>query len=104
MILRKWLHGVWFNLLYSKNLIYNTCWEDPCLDRAALNLGEDDTVLVITSAGCNTLDYALLGPQHIYAVDMNPRQNALVELKLAGIHHLDFDTFFAMFGRGHLPE
>lgn len=100
----EWLSGKWFNFIHRHNLVYNTCWEDPRLDRAALNLGPTDTLLVITSAGCNVLDYALARPQHIYAVDMNPRQNALLELKLAGIRHLDYATFFALFGRGRLAN
>jgi S-adenosylmethionine-diacylglycerol 3-amino-3-carboxypropyl transferase len=100
--LLKTLNKKCFQLVHGYNLIYNTCWEDPRLDRAALELGPQDSVLVITSAGCNALDYALLAPRKIYAVDMNPRQNALLELKLAGINFLDFKTFFAMFGQGQL--
>jgi S-adenosylmethionine-diacylglycerol 3-amino-3-carboxypropyl transferase len=76
-------------------LVYNCCWEDPAVDRRALDLRADDTMLVITSAGCNVLDYALTGPARIHAVDANPRQTALLELKLAGIRQLDFDDFFA---------
>lgn len=57
-------------------------------------------MLVITSAGCNVLDYALTGPARIHAVDANPRQTALLELKLAAIRQLDFDDFFAIFGSG----
>lgn len=89
-----------FGLVHGRHLVYNTCWEDPRLDREALRLGADDTVVVITSAGCNVLDYALDGPAHIHAVDMNPRQNALLELKMAGIRGLAYDDFFALFGRG----
>jgi S-adenosylmethionine-diacylglycerol 3-amino-3-carboxypropyl transferase len=59
---------------------------------------------MITSAGCNALDYALDAPKHIYAVDLNPRQNALLELKQAAIRALDFDTFFEMFGRGRVKD
>ncbi|MDZ7615913.1 MAG: BtaA family protein [Patescibacteria group bacterium] len=103
MAIVDWLSSRVFNLVHQHNLVYNTCWEDPRLDREALELGPDDTVLVITSAGCNALDYALVGPKHVYAVDMNPRQNALLELKLAGIRRLDYKSFFEMFGRGHLP-
>lgn len=103
MSLMDWIGGRIFNLVHRNNLVYNTCWEDPRLDRVALELGPDDRVLVITSAGCNTLDYALCEPQHVHAVDMNPRQNALLELKIAGIRKLDFDDFFSMFGKGHLP-
>jgi S-adenosylmethionine-diacylglycerol 3-amino-3-carboxypropyl transferase len=61
-------------------------------------------MLVITSAGCNVLDYALVGPAEIHAVDANPRQNALLELKLAGIRRLEFDDFFAVFGHGYHPR
>ncbi len=102
MSVAEWVSGRVFNFVHTHNLVYNTCWEDPRLDRVALELGPDDTVLVITSAGCNTLDYALTGPKHIYAVDMNPRQNALLEMKLAGIRALDFETFWQMFGEGRL--
>jgi S-adenosylmethionine-diacylglycerol 3-amino-3-carboxypropyl transferase len=95
-------HSV-FNAIYSRSLVYNTCWEDPAVDRLALNLGPEDTLLVITSAGCNVLDYALAGPTRIHAVDANPRQTALLELKLAGIRRLDFEDFFALFGTGCHP-
>lgn len=93
-----------FDALYSRSLIYNTCWEDPAVDRKALNITGDDTILVITSAGCNALDYALAAPRHIHAVDANPRQTALLELKLAGIRHLGFNDFFALFGEGRHPQ
>ena len=99
-----WISGKCFSLVHRTNLVYNTCWEDPRLDRVALELTEDDTILVITSAGCNTLDYALESPKHIYAVDMNPRQNALLELKIAGIRVLDFEDFFSLFGQGRLTN
>jgi S-adenosylmethionine-diacylglycerol 3-amino-3-carboxypropyl transferase len=89
-----------FKAIYSRSLVYNTCWEDPAVDRVALALTPDDTMLVITSAGCNVLDYALAGPKRIHAVDANPRQTALLELKLAGIRRLDFEDFFALFGTG----
>lgn len=89
-----------FNAIYTRSLVYNACWEDPAVDRQALNIGAADTIMVITSAGCNTLDYALLGPQRILTVDANPRQTALLELKMAGIRRLDFADFFAIFGDG----
>ncbi|MDD4880897.1 MAG: BtaA family protein [Gallionellaceae bacterium] len=93
-----------FNALYARSLVYNTCWEDPAVDRRALQLGADDTVMVISSAGCNALDYALDGPERIHAVDANPRQNALLELKIAAIRRLEFEDFFAIFGDGHHPR
>ena len=98
-----WISRRVFNTVHRNNLVYNTCWEDPRLDRVALELGPDDDVLVITSAGCNALDYSLTGVRRVHAVDMNPRQNALLDLKKACIRHLEYEDFFRMFGEGHLP-
>ena len=103
MAFLEWVNRRIFTTVHGNNLVYNTCWEDPRLDREALQFGPDDNVLVITSAGCNALDYALAGPNQVNAVDMNPRQNALLDLKMSGIRNLDFEDFFTMFGEGRLP-
>jgi S-adenosylmethionine-diacylglycerol 3-amino-3-carboxypropyl transferase len=92
-----------FAAVHGRNLVYNTCWEDPALDRVALDFRPDDRVLVITSAGCNALDYLLAGAGEVNAVDVNPRQNALLELKVAGLRGLNHDAFFELFGRGYSP-
>ncbi|MGD9720179.1 MAG: DUF3419 family protein [Pirellulales bacterium] len=89
-----------FGLVHGHNLVYNACWEDPRLDREALGLSEQDRLLTITSAGCNALDYLLAGAGRVHCVDLNHRQNALLELKVAGIRRLEFDDFFRMFGLG----
>jgi len=98
-----WVSRRIFTTVHGNNLVYNTCWEDPRLDRVALEFGPDDNVMVITSAGCNALDYMLTEPNHVYAVDMNPRQNALLDLKKSAIRNLEFEDFFRMFGQGRLP-
>lgn len=98
----EWVSGKVFRYVHGNNLVYNTCWEDPRLDKQALELGPEDNLLVITSAGCNALSYALSGLNHVHAVDMNFRQNAVLELKIAGIKHLDYETFFQLFGVGKL--
>ena len=103
MAFLEWVNRRIFTTVHGNNLVYNTSWEDPRLEREALQFGPDDNVLVITSAGCNALDYALAGPNQVNAVDMNPRQNALLDLKMSGIRNLDFEDFFAMFGEGRLP-
>jgi S-adenosylmethionine-diacylglycerol 3-amino-3-carboxypropyl transferase len=99
-----WLQNRWFHAVHGRNLVYNTCWEDPRLDREALALSSEDRVIVITSAGCNALDYLLDGPAEVTAVDMNPRQNALLELKREAIRRLEFEDFFEIFGRGRHPQ
>ncbi|MGQ9919819.1 MAG: DUF3419 family protein [Desulfobacca sp.] len=92
-----------FQLIHGNRLIYNACWEDPRLDRRLLQLDSDSDMVVITSAGCNILDYLLDGPRSIQAVDVNYRQNALLELKLALLAHRDHEDLFAFFGRGRSP-
>jgi S-adenosylmethionine-diacylglycerol 3-amino-3-carboxypropyl transferase len=93
-----------FKAVHRRNLIYNTCWEDPALDREALDFRPDDRVVVITSAGCNALDYVLAGVSEVNAVDVNPIQNALLELKVAAASRLDYESFFDLFGRGQSPD
>ncbi len=102
MSFQEWISGRVFRFVHGNNLVYNTCWEDPRLDRKAMNIGSQDRVMVITSAGCNALDYLLTGPAEVFAVDMNPRQNALLELKTAAIRSLEYGDFFKMFGEGYL--
>ena len=97
--------GQWiFRLVHDRSLVYGSCWEDPRADRDALQLRGHDHVLVITSGGCNALDYLLEAPAHVSAVDVNVRQNALLELKVAGIRGLDWEDFFAVFGTGRHPH
>lgn len=103
-IVTEWISGRVFQAVHGRSLVYNCCWEDPRLDREALALRPHDVLLMITSAGCNALDYALLGIEAIHAVDMNFRQNALLELKIAAIGQFDFDDFFAIFGQGRHPR
>ncbi len=93
-----------FSQVHGGNLVYNTCWEDPRLDREMLNLQPDSRVVMITSAGCNALDYLLDGPAQIHAVDMNPRQNALLQLKVAMIHRGEFEDLYQLFGQGSHPD
>ncbi|MEM6981220.1 MAG: BtaA family protein [Planctomycetota bacterium] len=100
----RWLSQRCFNAIHQSNLVYNTCWEDPHLDRQALELRPSDTVCLITSAGCNALDYALQQPAEVHAVDLNPLQNALLELKITAIRYLDHADVFQLFGLGRHPD
>jgi S-adenosylmethionine-diacylglycerol 3-amino-3-carboxypropyl transferase len=96
----RWL----FDQIHSRNLVYNQCWEDPAVDNAVLNIRSRDHIVMITSAGCNALDYMIHDPAAIYCIDVNPHQNALLELKLAAIAALRYDQFFEMFGNGRIHE
>ena len=103
-MLLNWLGQKFFTWVHQRHLVYASCWEDPAADRLALQLHSEARVLVITSAGCNALDYLLDEPAAVRAVDMNYRQNALLELKRAAIQQLDWEVFFQFFGKGHCPD
>ena len=93
-----------FRRMHKGNLVYNTCWEDPRCDRQLLQLESDSRVVMITSAGCNALEYLLDDPARIHCVDVNYRQNALLELKLAALQFLDHSDLFRLFGEGRHPQ
>jgi len=95
-LLKDWL----FERIHGNKLVYNTCWEDPRCDRAMLGLDAESDVVMITSAGDNALAYLLDGPRRINCIDVNPRQNALLDLKLAGLEQLSWSVFFDLFGEG----
>lgn len=77
---------------------YSQVWEDHALLEAALAIGPSDDVLSITSAGDNVLALLLQGPRSVTAVDLNPAQQAMLELKLAGIRRLDHAAFAILCG------
>ncbi len=93
-----------FENIHGNHLIYNTCWEDPRVDRNLLNLNEDSSIVMITSAGCNALDYLLDNPSSIDCIDLNKRQNALLNLKIALFKEAHFFELFEFFGNGKYAE
>ncbi|MBL9117564.1 MAG: BtaA family protein [Verrucomicrobiaceae bacterium] len=98
------VHDMAFRRVHSSNLIYNTAWEDPRIDRELLGLQSDSEVVMISSAGCNALDYLLDSPARIYAIDLNHRQNAVLELKMALLAHGSHESLFRLFGVGCDPD
>ncbi len=92
-----------FKSIHTQNLIYNTCWEDPECDRQLLKLQKDSEIVMISSAGCNALDYLLDSPSKVNCIDLNPRQNALLELKMAVIQATTYEDLFQIFGKGKHP-
>lgn len=93
---RDWI----FKKVHTSNLVYNTCWEDPRCDRELLQFDADSDIVMITSAGCNALDYLMDDPRSINCIDMNPRQNALLQLKLKTFERSDHKELFQLFGEG----
>jgi S-adenosylmethionine-diacylglycerol 3-amino-3-carboxypropyl transferase len=79
-------------------LIFTMNWEDPESDYKALKITPGDRMMTITSGGCNTLSFLLFDPAEIYAVDINPSQSFLLELKITALRNLDHEGFTAFLG------
>ena len=89
---------------FRDEYIYAFTWEDTRVDERLLKLNEHDVVLAITSAGDNILSYAMQSPARIHAVDLNPAQNHLLELKVAAYTaQLPYEDFWLIFGEGKHP-
>ncbi len=79
-------------------LLFGMSWEDPESDRRALQIQPGEAIVTIGSGGCNTFDLLLEDPGRIFAVDINPCQSHLLELKCAAIRRLDLDDLHAFLG------
>lgn len=89
---------------FKDEYIYAFNWEDPRVDQRLLNIGNDDVILAITSAGDNVLDYLQHNPRRVHAVDLNPAQNHLLELKVACFSSLEYADVWRIFGEGKHPN
>ncbi len=79
-------------------LIFTLNWEDPESDVKAVDMKPGQTLMTITSGGCNTLGFLLHDPKKIYAVDINHAQTCLMEFKTAAIKNLDHHEFISLLG------
>jgi S-adenosylmethionine-diacylglycerol 3-amino-3-carboxypropyl transferase len=79
-------------------LRYSRVWEDHALLEHGLDITPKDEILMIASAGCNVLNLLLRDPRRIVAIDLNPAQTALLELRIAGIRGLDHAGFLELLG------
>ena len=90
---------------FGNEFIYAFTWEDSRVDQRLLKINENDIILCLCSAGDNLLDYlASCKPRRIHAVDLNPNQSHLLELKVAAYQSLDYAEFWKMFGEGKLSD
>ena len=85
---------------FNDEYIYAFTWEDARVDSRLLKITGDDVVLAITSAGDNILSYCLERPKRVHAVDLNPAQNHLLELKVAAFRSLEYHDVWKLFGEG----
>lgn len=85
---------------FPPTFLYSLSWEDPREDAKVLDINPNDTVLTLTSGGCNALDIILQGARCVVGVDMNPAQSYLLELKRVAVIRLPFEDVWKIFGEG----
>jgi S-adenosylmethionine-diacylglycerol 3-amino-3-carboxypropyl transferase len=85
---------------YAGRLMFTQSWEDPACDLAALRPRAGEMLLAITSGCDNVLGFLLSDPARIVAVDINPAQTYLFELKRAAFRNLSHAEMLVFLGVG----
>lgn len=83
---------------FSGRISYSACNEDSHSELEALRLDPGKRVLCITAGGGRVLNLLADGAREIVAVDVNPTQNHLLELKIAAMRALDYEPYLAFLG------
>lgn len=79
-------------------LRYAQVWEDPLVLRRALRIVPGERVFSIGAAGDNALALLLESPERVVALDFNPVQIALTQLKAAALRQLDHADLLRFLG------
>lgn len=83
---------------FFSRLNYSFGNEDWNTESQALQIKPDDHVFCITASGDRPLHLLLEGCKHITALDANPVQNYLFDLKCAALRTFDYDTYIGFLG------
>lgn len=87
---------------FFENLNFSSSNEDGETELDALS--GTRRILCITGSGTRPLDMLLSGADEVIALDVNPKQNALLHLKVAAIKCLNHGDFLLFLGLGqHRP-
>lgn len=85
-------------MTFFNQLNFSSSNEDGATERAALAGAK--RILCLTGSGTRPLDMLLTDADHVTAIDVNPTQNALLQLKCAAIEVLDHHDYLAFLGIG----
>jgi S-adenosylmethionine-diacylglycerol 3-amino-3-carboxypropyl transferase len=83
---------------YSGRISYSSCNEDSHSELEALRLAPDKRVLCVTAGGGRVLNLLHDRPREIMAVDVNPTQTYLLELKIEAMRALTYEPYLAFLG------
>jgi len=80
------------------SIAYAQCWEDADVLLEALDVRPGERCLSIASAGDNTLALLARAPAQVVAIDVNPAQIAVLELRAAAYRELEHGEMLALLG------
>jgi S-adenosylmethionine-diacylglycerol 3-amino-3-carboxypropyl transferase len=83
---------------FFEHINYAASHEDGRSELHALQLNERSRVLCITGSGSRALDLLVAAPREVVAVDFNPAQTYLLELKLAALQSFAYADAAAFIG------
>jgi S-adenosylmethionine-diacylglycerol 3-amino-3-carboxypropyl transferase len=79
-------------------IVFSACNEDSASELRAFGPLEGRRVMCVTAGGGRVLNLLAGRPKMIWAVDLNPAQNALLELKIAALRELDHGAYLRLLG------
>lgn len=83
---------------FFKHLNYSLGNEDWNVEQQGLRVNPGDHAVCVTASGDRPLHLLMTDCAKVTSLDMNHIQNHLLELKLAAIHHLDYEKYLAFMG------
>lgn len=82
---------------------YANCWEDAEVMLNALRVGKGEQVLSIASAGDNSFSLLTTDAELVVAIDVNPQQLWLLQLKKEAILAFDHEQLIGFLGFREMP-
>lgn len=89
---------------YCNRFNYTACNENTQCERIALQLRPAQRLFSVTAGGGRVLGLLLDQPREIWAVDLNPWQSHLLDLKIAALRALDYEAYLAFLGVSTSPR
>lgn len=82
----------------KESILFSACQEDTRSELSALGPLQGKRVFAVTAGGGRVLNLLIEKPSAITAVDLNPAQNALLELKIAALRSLEHGEYLRFLG------
>ena len=85
-------------MAFFNSLSFTSSNEDGCTELAAFAQNRPNRLLCLTGSGSRVLDMCLANPEELIALDLNPIQNELLQLKIAAFKVLNDQDLLGYLG------